>query len=394
MTIDPTLSASDSSRFNFPALCYALLPALFALRYVNTPPDLRTYGPSHWFLNYHNGFVRRALVGQVFSHFNYLSWRSIFVVEALILGIVVVCTYLVFRSMLFGTLNERRFSAFLLAAPAFLPHLAYMGGEMDNFLYMALLAGAFCLMRLRSNTGLLAVTLFSALGLVLHEGFLLMFYPLVLVLIIELIHQRRLKPAAVGIHLAVIASCFLSILHFGKMKGLEAEWVSRAQARTDMPIERTVFVALHNSLGEQVHFALTHYTISLVARVALTLLMCIPYEVVLWRLLISVIEGRGYSIGLQRTVCCLFLVPLLLIPLGHDAMRWIAALCINISLYMLFLYQTDNRHGEGSGGMRALLANWNAAPAGMATFLYLSVLGPWGLAGNRLFANLANLLAR
>lgn len=373
--------------WNFAALGYTLLPILLVLRYIDAPLDPRTYGPSHWFLNYHYGFLRRALVGQFFAHFTFLSWRNIFRIEVLVIAVAVAFTYVVFKSMLFGTLNERRFAAFLLAAPAFLPHMSYMAGEMDNFLYISLLLGAWALTRLPSYFGLLVATLFTCIGLAIHEGFLLMFYPLILALLVELVRRRALKPLWVGLHCFVVAAAFVSILRFGKLTVPQSELINEAQRRTDMPIESVVYLALHNSLSEQIHFAIGHYSYLLLRGIAFTLLLCIPYGLVLWQLLSSNVRSRGYSLVARRGVLLIFLVPLLLIPLGHDAMRWTAALCINVSLYALFMYQMDCRC-DRIAEAAAALKRWNANPAVGATFVYLVALGPWGLAGYHFFSNL------
>ena len=381
-------------RRDFSASGYALLPILLAIRYVNAPPDMRTYGPSHWFLNYDHGFVRRALVGQAFAHFSYFSWHAVFLAEAAFLLCVVMLSYLVFRSILFGHTAERRLAAFLLAAPAFLPHMASMAGELDNFLYIALLIAAGSLMRLSNNFGLFIATIFSCVGLLMHEGFLLLFYPLILVLLVELLHRGCLKRWAVGVHLAAVGICFVGILVMSRRFGVDADWVAQAQQHTDMPIESVVYIALHNSLAEQVHFALGLYSRQLVERVLVCLVLSIPYGIALWRLLQAAVRRRGYSPALARIVVVSFFLPLLLLPLGHDAMRWTSALCINISLYVLFLYQSDQRASEDPTPMQLALCRWTATASSTATFLYLLALGPWGLTGNSLFTNLNRVLMR
>ena len=392
-TLTETTTPTFWSRFNFPAIGYTLLPVLLCLRYVNSPPDPRTYGPSHWFLNYHHGFMRRALVGQLFASFPFLSWRSIYLIEAAVLLVLVVLTYLVFRSILFGTLDERRLAAFLLAAPAFLPHLAILGGEIDNFMYIPLLMSAWMLMRLRNHIGLLLVTLAVCVGLAIHEAFLLMFYPLLLALIIDLLHQRRLKAAAVAVHGAVVSLCFVVIIFFGKLHGERADWLHEAQGRTDMPIESTVFMALHNTLAEQVRFVIPRYTHLFLRGLLLTFILSIPYGIILWKLIRSSVRSRGYSVPMQRFVLLLFFAPLLLLPLGHDAMRWTAALCIDMSLYVLFIYQEDLA-GPRNLEARSSLSLWNSNPAIGATLVYLVALGPWALAGSHLMTNINNIFRR
>ena len=394
MQNEPAETATRKQRWNVAAIGYTFLPIVLALRHINSAPDLRTYGPSHWFLNYHHGFVRRALVGQALAHFAFLSWRKIFVIEAVVLLCAIVFTYVALRSTLFGNLDERRLAAFLLAAPAFLPPMWYMAGEMDNFLYIALILAAWMLMRFRNNLGLLAATVLTFIGLAIHEAFLLMFYPLLIAFLVELLYRKRLKPLWIALHCISVAVFFLLILAVGKPRETQAAWVVQAQQRTDMPIESTVFMALHNTLAEQVHFVMGRYTHLLLRGIVITLVLCIPYGIVLWKLLRGTVQSRGYTPALTRVVLLLFCLPLLLIPLGHDAMRWTAALCIDVSLYVLFIYQADQAIPERKATSCAALRRWNANPANAATFLYLLALGPWGLAGNRFFSNFSNLFKK
>jgi hypothetical protein len=396
VNLEQQSSASSTIRFprlNFPALGYALLPILLAVRHVNAPPDTRTYGPSHWFLDYHQGFMRRALIGQVLSHIHFISWRNIFLIEAVVLACCIALTYLIFRSIIFGNLDERLLGAFLLAAPAFLPHMATAGGELDNFLYIVLLLGCFCLTRFQNIIGLLLGTFFTALALFMHEAFLLMFYPLVLVLILDLFHRRKITRLQVGFHGLFVILCFLAILVFGKFHGTQADLIAQAQQRTDMPIEKAVFIPLHNTFREQLAVVRQRYTPAFVRRVALTLLLSIPYAIALWRLLIVAVKRQRYAPPLAAMITAAFFIPLCLIPLGHDIMRWLAALSINMSLYVLFIYQEVRSGIRSYDGATADLRHWAASPATVATLVYLVALGPWGLAGNHLFSNINSVLS-
>ena len=379
-------------RFSFPALGYALLPLLLVLRHVNAPPDLRTYGPSHWFLDYHHGFMRRALVGQLLSHVRFISWHQIFLIEAAVLACGVALTYVVFRSILFGSLSERFFGAFLLAAPAFLPHMAALGGELDNILYFVVVLAGVALMRFRNVFGLTLATLLTVVALAIHEAFLLMFYPLIFVFILHLLHRRKINLIGVSLHLVVVSICFVAILLHGSFHVSQAEWVAHAQQRTDMPIEVAVVIPLHNTLREQMAFVRERYTHSLVGRVMLTLVLSIPYAIALLRLLSGTLRRQRYHTLTGRLILVSFFVPVLLIPLGHDVMRWLSALCINMSLYVLFLYQAKEEPEEERLESRVALSSWAASPATTATFIYLLALGPWGLAGTHLFSNLNSLL--
>jgi hypothetical protein len=84
-------------------------------------------------------------------------------------------------------------------------------------------------------------------------------------------------------------------------------------------------------------------------------------------------------------------------------MRWLAALCIDMSLYVLLVHQERNHRERGNRESSFQIApnhqetlalrDWSRSPATTATFLYLIALGPWGLAGTRLFSNLGSVLS-
>jgi hypothetical protein len=181
-------------------------------------------------------------------------------------------------------------------------------------------------------------------------------------------------------------------LAHGKFHGDQATWVAQAQQRTDMPIEGAVFIPLHNTIAEQLSFVRHRYTRSLIIRVLLTLALSLPYGTALWRLLVGTIQRQNYSALFRRIITATFFLPLCLIPLGHDVMRWIAALCINMSIYVLVIYQENKSDtGQTAEAVRAL-RYWSDSPATASTFLYLLIIGPWGLAGTHLFSNITRVL--
>jgi len=111
--LNPEISHNGNSvdtvrESRFTALAFTLLPLFYSLCYLAARPSARTYGPSHWFLNYQYGFVRRGLIGQAFGYTAYLSLRSIHIVELIVFIGVAAFTYAIFRRVLFGSLADRR----------------------------------------------------------------------------------------------------------------------------------------------------------------------------------------------------------------------------------------------------------------------------------------------
>ncbi|MFL6427239.1 MAG: hypothetical protein ACJ71S_03265 [Acidobacteriaceae bacterium] len=348
----------------------------------------RAYGPTHYFLNYRHGFLKRALLGELLLPLHFISLRTILAIELVIFATVIAVTYRVFRRSLFGTLEERSLAAFLLAAPALLPHFAYLSGDLDSLLYIcAVLAlGAFLTMPANAAAGC-AVAL-SLVALLIHEAFLLLFYPLLLAVMVDLCRHHRLRRGLFIAQLILIGIAFFAILHFGKWSVPHPEYLAAAQQRTNMPLEGTVFLVLSNTLQQQLHFVATLYTKQLIAGVLLSCLVSLPYFAMLVWLTQGALAVRGYTDRFRWSLLLLLCAPLLLLPLGHDVMRWVSAACINVSLFLLYLYSTVSESTE-----RRPLTGWTRTPLYPAMFGYTLVLGAYGIASTRLITNMGNLLS-
>jgi hypothetical protein len=348
----------------------------------------RAYGPTHYFLSYQHGFLKRALLGELLLPLHFISLHTILAIELVIFAAVVAVTYIVFRGALFGTLEERSLAAFLLAAPALLPHLAYLSGDLDSLLYIATVfaVGAFLAMPVAAAVA--SAIVLSIVALLIHEAFALLFYPLLLAIMIDQCRRHRLRPGLVLAQLAVVAIAFLAILHFGKWSVPHPEYLAAAQQRTNMPLEGTVFLVLSNTFQQQLHFVAALYTKQLIAGVLLSCLVSLPYVATLVWLMQSALAVRGYTDKSRWSLLLLLCAPLLLLPLGHDVMRWVSAVCINISLFLLYLHSTASEPAE-----RRPLTGWTATPLYPAMLGYTLVLGAYGIASIRLVTNIANLLS-
>jgi hypothetical protein len=348
----------------------------------------RTYGPTHYFLNYQHGFLKRALLGELLLPLHFISLRAVLAIELAIFLAVVGVSYNVFRRTLFGTLEERALAAFLLAAPAFLPHFAYLSGDLDSVLYLCAVLAVGAFLTMPAMVAAICAIALSIAALLIHEAFLLLFYPVLVAIIIDVCRRHRLRTGMVIAQLALIAIVFLAILHFGKWSVPHPEYLAAAQQRTNMPLEGTVFLVLSNTLQQQLHFVAALYTKQLIAGVLLSCLVSLPYFAMLVWLLQNALAVRGYAKKTRWNLLLLLCTPLLLLPLGHDVMRWVSAICINVSLFLLYLYSTAPDPAE-----RRALTTWTATPVYPAMLGYTFALGAYGIASTRLITNIGNLLS-
>jgi hypothetical protein len=288
-------------------------------------------------------------------------------------------TYWIFRGMLFGSASECRLAAALLSAPALLPHLAFMFAQPDETLYILLL-GCFALF-LRANPGFAAVTscLLCCVALLAHEAFSLMFYPLIAAILLHLCARRRLPWLAGVAHVAVVAAVFAAVIHWGALKISADDMLHEARQRTDIGVERQVYDVMASSLAQQRALVRHMYSPGVIWVLALTLLLSAPYSTLLARLLYGAMRRAGFGRARRAATGTMFMAPLMLCALGHDTTRWIGAMCIDATLFVLYLYLTETRHSP----TRCYLLDWASGPTFIPWLVYLVAVGPYGATGLR-----------
>lgn len=337
------------------------------------------YGFALYFLDYRHGFVKRGLEGELLSGFSFLPRGSLLAIEYAYLAVAFALTYMVFRGMLFGTERDRRLAAALLSAPALLPHLGFMFEQPDVTLYILLL-GCFALfVRARPELAAAASCMLCCVALLAHEAFSLMFYPLILAILLHLCEQRRLPWATAVAHVLAVGVVFAAVMHWGALKISPDAMLREAQSRTNVGIQRQVYDVMASSLKQQRALVRQLYSPLVIRILAVTLVLSLPYFVLLGRLLNRAMCGAGFG-GVQRVrTFALFALPLLLCALGHDTTRWIGAMCINATLFVLYLYMTETRDSPAL----LHLTDWASGPAYIPWLVYLIAIGPFGATGLR-----------
>ena len=337
------------------------------------------YGFALYFLNYRHGFVKRGLEGELLSGLAFLPRTHLFAIEYMFLAVAFAMTYVVFRKMLFDSAPECRLAVLLLSAPALLPHLGFMFAQPDVTLYILLL-GCFALfVRATSGVATAASCVLCCVALLAHEAFCLMFYPLIVAILWHLCAKKRLPWLAAVAHVLIVAAVFAAVLHWGTLKISPDAMLGEARARTDVGVERQVYDVMASSLAQQLALVRHLYTPGVFRVLELTLLLSIPYFVLLGRLLFGAMRNAGIGRARQVGTGVLFISPLLLCALGHDTARWIGAMCIDATLMVLYLYLTEPRQGA----TRRFLLDWTGAPAYIPWLAYLIAIGPYGATGIR-----------
>jgi hypothetical protein len=346
------------------------------------------YGFALYFLNYRHGFVKRGLEGELLSGFAFLSRGSLLSIEYGYLALAFALTYVVFGGMLFGAESERRLAVALLSAPALLPHLGFMFEQPDVTLYILLL-GCFALfVRTRPWVAAAGSCVLCCIALMAHEAFSLMFYPLIAAILLDLCERRRLPWAAGVVHVLLVGAAFAAVMHWGGLKISPDAMLHEAQARTNVGVERQVYDVMASNLAQQRALVRELYSPVVLRILALTLILSVPYFVLLGRLLDGTMRRLGFGLLRRVRTGMLFALPLLLCMLGHDTTRWIGAACINATLFLLYLYISQARDSP-AGPARRFLDEWACGATYVPWLVYLIAVGPYGATGLRTAEQLA-----
>ncbi|HEX9200418.1 MAG TPA: hypothetical protein VF865_12720 [Acidobacteriaceae bacterium] len=342
-------------------------------------PIAFNYGFALYFLDYRHGFVKRGLIGELFSSLGFMSRGTLVAIEYIFLGVAFALTYLVFRPVLFGSSSERRLAAALLSAPALLPHLGYLFAQPDVVLYILLLGCFTVFVRARPAVAAIVSCLLSCVALLAHEAFCLMFYPLILAMLLYLCARRRLAWLVGAAHLLIVGAVFVAVIHWGTLKISPDALLLEAQAHTNVGIQRQLYDVMASNLQQQ--WALVHrmYTPGVIRILVLTLFLTAPYLILLARLLRGTMRAAGLGSLQQNSTAVLFVSPLLLCALGHDTTRWIGAMCIDATFFLLYLYLTE----PPGSAVRKVLQDWANGTSFVPWLAYLLAVGPYGATGLR-----------
>jgi len=352
--------------------------------------DQNAYGMAFYLVNYHFGFVKRGLFGQLFAHVPFVSLNALTKTALTNTGLCILAIYAIFAPAFSRTVARAALFSFLLSGPAMLPHLAYHAGFLDNPLLSLLLLAMLLLWCSGTWITITAITVLCVVGLLIHEAFLLMFYPLIFLLMIIRCKEARVRHGVFAIHLLVIAAAFIVIETRGKLTISTDFYLTYLQSRTDLYISPD-FVRVWNQPFSHIPAYLLHsMPLRTLAGTLLALVTSVPYFCALKTCVsLSIRESgtRQLSLPVTGAILC---APLLLVFIAADVMRWVSAACINASLYVLWA-EWNSPPGTPSDEPTGPVS-FTKSPWFTAYFVWSLVIGAFGIYGNRFTNKLVSLI--
>lgn len=346
---------------------------------------LSTYGPvgnnygfALYFLSWRHGFVKRGLLGELFSSIPFLSRTTLLAIELVFIAAAYLLTYILFRRLLFGEGRERIFAALLLSAPAMLPHIGYLFAQPDVMLYLIVLLSLAAWIYMPALAAIWISCALSMIAMLAHEAFLLMFYPLLLAILWRKCRRKEVRWNMALCSIACVAIAWIMIVHFGTLKVSPDLIWAEALARTNVPVQRQVYDVMASSLHDQWLLVQRMYTPGVVRVFLFTLILSVPYFWMLGEIAKTVLHADGAKRIDRVLLIALMLSPLVLCLLGHDTTRWIGAGCMSVSLYLLYLLMEDRE-----GTIKMAIVEWMSRTNVYVWIAYLFLIGPFGATGIR-----------
>jgi hypothetical protein len=296
----------------------------------------------HLLVDYHFGFIKRALIGAVIGLF--FSRIPVWLVFALS-GVVWLITLGLFVKLFKRTFgfNDAQMPLFVLMAgsPFFLKNFMFTLGHFD--VYGCALTIGLLLLPARSVMFVIAATLASMILILIHHVHLLMYVPTIAVIVVlryYLVRGFDRRNALIGIgSIAAIGLLFLAAQFWGTMAVPEQEFVAYLQSRMADPSQTGLLsfsYIWYQPLSKEIGDTWARMASNLLGIPVFALLIWLHTP--LWRYLITLIRALEIDSHRRIVVAALVMVSLgylVIFATVFDYSRWISnwAVCMFLILH-------------------------------------------------------------
>jgi hypothetical protein len=296
----------------------------------------------HLLVDYHFGFIKRALIGEIVSLFT--AEVPVWLVFALA-GAIWLATLGLFIELFRKTFgfDEKHLPlfAFMAGSPFFLKNFMHTLGHFD--IYGCALAICLLLVPARSILFVLLATLFSVVLILIHHIHLLMYVPTIFVIVMiryYLVEGASRLNVTIGITAALLlGALFVAAQFLGTMPVPEAEFVRYLQGRMADPSRNDLLsfsYIWYQPLSKEIHDTWERMPSNLLGVPLFALLIWLHTP--LWRYLAQTIRALADQWHRRLVVAALAAVTLgylIMFAIVFDYSRWISnwAVCMFLILH-------------------------------------------------------------
>jgi hypothetical protein len=296
----------------------------------------------HLVVDYHFGFIKRALIGAVVSLFT--EKVPVWLVFALA-GTVWLITLALFVKLFRRTFGfddaQMPLFVFMAGSPFFLKNFMHTLGHFD--IYGCVLAICLLLIPARSVGYVLLAAAFSVILILIHHIHLLMYVPTIAVIVVlryYLVQGVTRQNAGIGIAaLLAVGLLFFIMQFYGSMTVAEANFVQYLQSRMADPsrINLLSFSYIwYQPLSQEIHDTWQHMPSNLLGIPVFALLVWLHAP--LWRYFADLIRSLSNELHRRIVISAVAVVSaayLVMFAIVFDYSRWISnwAVCMFLILH-------------------------------------------------------------
>ncbi|HCP81440.1 MAG TPA: hypothetical protein DIT67_07535 [Octadecabacter sp.] len=298
------------------------------------------YKTLHFMLNYDAEFLKRGLVGEIFSLLGFSPWGAapgVFTLMVLLLlsGLYVLGAYALLRQRGHPVLALMLIA--LWASPAALPHLAADFGRFDALLILLLGVWAGCSCALPAKLSLLLLAIVGCVSLLIHEITLLVTMPIGLVLWLIRYDKPLISFSTLAFGV-IISLVFTLVWIFGNGDILTpeslTELISKNYGIGDYSIKLMLLV-LFGDLSENVTYSARQAAYYDPVHQHLKFLAIMSGFILIQGTMVATAIRRLPRHSWSAIMACL--TPLALYPFGFDYFRWLSFVLINMTVLSIWI---------------------------------------------------------
>lgn len=302
---------------------------------------------THYLFDYSDGFVKRGLIGSIFSWFSDVtSYELVNFFSYFVIFILAVILCFLFSKHWVDEKNKLGpflFAAIAITSPATIQHFAYDVGRFDILIYIVAIFSLFFVSRFgNQNKVVTAFVVLSSLAfsILIHEAAFFMIAPLILAFWFFVCSSRKALLLQMAVFFLILIFTYL-VSTKGNYTAFPLEvHLENLEAQYGDRVKESSLKVIHNTtLKENLEITLRNgFTKNRIAHHLVFLFFMAPLL-----LFIYIFLRDNYKIfGFKAFLLLLSSVsPLALYPLGHDHFRWWSLALTNVFIVFSFLMISD-----------------------------------------------------
>ena len=305
-----------------------------------TPTLVHTWGIVFYYFSYFEEFAKRSLIGTFFQFFHIEpNFQTVFLFAILLLNLFYTLFYLLVYTS-FSHLSKKTFYLFLLffiLSPVTVMQRGLYILFFDNFNLIITTLIIYSLIRYTTHLNLFLIPFLITIGILNHEAFLLINFPLIFAILINEYMQKRVTIKLLTVTLITVVFMSIIIVLYGSIDNPSVfqHILSHLPVQSYTPAQ-DVFQSWQRSLYD-------NYLITVAELKPFTLKSMLPVLVVTllyFFLLLNILQFNKLTLGENLVLFSPFgMLPLFII--AHDFARFFALM--TFMMFFAFIYMVSYR---------------------------------------------------